>query len=156
MNERATATIEDTRRVSEGMPIVALEAPTGTVSTAEVDLAGTALPAEVGACENGASAGVIQIDEHWRISEDGDVQWILQRERPKAKDDRSKWASLAFCGTLQGLLEVALPHRGVEPTDAASIVLQRVPALYKPSALVRAAETMLAEADSSSMDRRAA
>ena len=92
------------------------------------------------------SAIPLPIDHRWRLSEDGSMQWILQRHRPKAKDERSKWASVAFCGTSQGLLEVALPHRGVIPSDAASYVLQRLPATYQPGALARVAEAMLDEA----------
>ncbi len=88
----------------------------------------------------------IPINDGWRLTEDGSMQWILQRANPKAKDVRSKWASVAFCGTLQSLLEVALPHRGVDPTDAACIVLRRLPAMYKPGALARAVESMLDEA----------
>ena len=49
------------------------------------------------------------INDRWRLSEDGKLQWILQRENPKAKDDRHRWSSVSFFGTLEGLLEVALP-----------------------------------------------
>ena len=79
----------------------------------------------------------IVLCDGWRLSEDGQYQWLLQRENPKAKDERSRWASVSFCGSLRGLLEVALPHRGVEPTDAATSVLQRLPATYEPGVLER-------------------
>ncbi len=42
---------------------------------------------------------VFQINDRWRLTEDGDVQWILQRESPKAKHDRNRWQSVAYCGT---------------------------------------------------------
>ncbi len=88
----------------------------------------------------------ITICDGWRLSEDGALQWILQREKPKAKDERHRWASVAFCGTREGLLEVALPHHRVIPTDAASHALQRLPEAYEPGALDRAASAALAEA----------
>ena len=50
------------------------------------------------------------INDRWRLTEDGDVQWILQRANLKAKHDRNRWQSVAYCGTREGLLEVALPH----------------------------------------------
>ncbi len=71
----------------------------------------------------------------WRLNEDGDRQWILQRERPKAKTERDRWRSLAFCGTRQGLIEVALPRHKVKPTDAACAALKSLPAYYQPGAL---------------------
>ncbi len=52
----------------------------------------------------------IPINDRWRLSEDGALQWIVQRENPKVKDERHRWASVAFCGTREGLLEVALPR----------------------------------------------
>ena len=77
------------------------------------------------------------INDRWRLTEDGDVQWILQRENPKAKDDRHRWSSVAFCGTRGGLLTVGLPHNGVSLSDAASRVLNSLPEHYEPGALER-------------------
>ncbi len=75
------------------------------------------------------------INDRWRLSEDGDVQWILQRANPKAKDDRHRWSSVAFCGTRAGLLNVALPHYGIISSDAASRVLESLPEHYEPGKL---------------------
>ena len=53
----------------------------------------------------------LHLADGWRLAEDGELQWILQRENPKAKEDRNRWRPVAFCGTREGLLEVALPHK---------------------------------------------
>ncbi len=84
-----------------------------------------------------------QINERWRLSEDGELQWILQREEPKAKSERHRWMSVAFCGTREGLSVVALPHHKVNPTDAACRALERLPKTYEPGALERVAAEML-------------
>ena len=76
-----------------------------------------------------------QINDRWRISEDGECQWILQRANPKAKDERHRWSSVAFCGTREGLLKIALPHHGIIPSDAASRVLKSLPERYEPGKL---------------------
>ena len=54
----------------------------------------------------------LHLAEGWRLGEDGALQWILQRERPKAKAERDRWQSVAYYGTLEGLIEIALLHRG--------------------------------------------
>ncbi len=83
------------------------------------------------------------INDRWRLTEDGDVQWILQRANPKAKHDRNRWQSVAYCGTREGLLEVALPHHGVTPIDAAALSLKSLPEYYEPGVLERlAVETL--------------
>ncbi len=51
---------------------------------------------------------------------------------------------LAFCGTRGGLLNVALPHYGIIPSDAASRVLEFLPEHYETDKL-----------DTSVMDRAA-
>ncbi len=81
----------------------------------------------------------------WRLSEDGQLQWLLQREYPKAKTKRDRWRSVAFCGTREGLVEVALPHNRVQPTEAASASLKSLPAHYETGALARLAMPMAAE-----------
>ena len=40
--------------------------------------------------------------EGWRLGEDGVLQWTLQRERPKAKDEADRWEAVSFCGTREG------------------------------------------------------
>ena len=79
------------------------------------------------------------ITVRWRLSEDSDVQWILQRANLKAKHDRNRWQSVAYCGTREGLLEVALSHHGVILSDAAALSLKSLPVLYEPGALERIA-----------------
>ena len=81
----------------------------------------------------------------WRLAEDGALQWILQRENPKAKEERHRWGALSFCGTRAGLIEVALPHRKVKPTEAACRLLKSLPEHYEPGALARLAMPMAAE-----------
>ena len=70
----------------------------------------------------------LHLCEGWRLSEDGDRQWILQREHPRAKVERDRWRSVAFCGTREGLIDVALPHHRVRPTAAAHASLKSLPA----------------------------
>ena len=77
----------------------------------------------------------LHLCEGWRLSEDGQLQWILQRHYPEAKNARDRWRSVAYCGTREGLLEVALPHNGVQPTDAACASLKRLPRRYELNAL---------------------
>ena len=88
---------------------------------------------------------VLQINDRWRLGEDGELQWILQRENPKAKHERHRWVSVAFCGTREGLLEVALPHHRIIPTDAACRALQRLPETYRPGALAALAVANMPE-----------
>ena len=52
---------------------------------------------------------------------------------------------MAFCGTRQGLIEVALPRHKVKPTDAACAALKSLPAHYQPGAPARLAMPMAAE-----------
>ncbi len=88
----------------------------------------------------------IPINDGWRLTEDGRLQWNLQRENPKAKSKQHRWVSVAFCGSREGLLDVALTHHRIIPTDTAYRVLQRLPETYQPGALERVAGEMLAEA----------
>ena len=81
----------------------------------------------------------------WRLSEDGQLQWILQRENPKATHERHRWVSVSFCGTREGLIDVALPHRKVKPTEAACRLLESLPAHYESGALARLTMLMAAE-----------
>ena len=41
----------------------------------------------------------LHLVDGWRLSEDGRLQWILQRKRGK------RWRDRAWCGTRQGLLD---------------------------------------------------
>jgi len=87
----------------------------------------------------------LRLCDGWRLAEDGELQWMLQRENPKAKDTRNRWRPVAFCGTREGLLQVALPHHRARPTDAACCVLKRLPAHYRPGALAAMAMPAAAE-----------
>ncbi len=86
------------------------------------------------------------INDRWRLTEDGECQWILQRANPKAKDDRNRWQSVAYCGTREGLLEVALPHHGVTLIDAAALSLKSLPEYYEPGTLERLTLVLLDQA----------
>ena len=77
----------------------------------------------------------LHLADGWRLADDGELQWMLQRHYPKAKNARDRWRSVAFCGTREGLLDVALPHNGVQPTDAACAALKRLPRRFEPGAL---------------------
>ncbi len=79
----------------------------------------------------------IELASGWRLSENGELQWLLQRGQPSASNERNRWRTVAFCGTKQGLIEVALPHLGCQPTDAALLRLKSLPAHYSPGALAR-------------------
>ena len=89
---------------------------------------------------------VFPLNERWQLTEDGQLQWILQRKRLKVKHERSAWASKAFCTLSEGILDVALPHHGIIPTDAACNVLGRLPARDEPGALERAIGEIFSEA----------
>ncbi len=70
----------------------------------------------------------------WRLTEDGEMRWILQRESPQARHERHRWSSRAFCGTRQSLLEVALPHHtGSQAEAAARLALARLTASREDS-----------------------
>ena len=84
---------------------------------------------------DGLAGGGLHLCDGWRLNEDGQLQWILQRERPKAKTERDRWRSMAFCGTREGLIKVALPRHKVKPTNAACAALKSLPAHYEPGAL---------------------
>ena len=78
---------------------------------------------------------IFELCAGWRLSGDGELQWMLQHEQPGAKDERSRWKSVAYCGSLEGLLAAALPRHRVNVTDAARGLLKRLPANYQPGAL---------------------
>ncbi len=71
---------------------------------------------------------IFQINGRWRLSEDGELQWIL--EYRKGKD----WRAKAYCGTKVGLLEVALPHNKVATPAAVLAALSHLPEFYEPGA----------------------
>ena len=75
----------------------------------------------------------ILITDRWRLSEDGDVQWILQQRRGE------QWHSRAYCGTKTGLSEVALPHNKVAAPMAVLMALSQLPDSYEPGALEQVA-----------------
>ena len=79
----------------------------------------------------------IELASGWRLSEDGELQWLLQREQPKVSNERNRWRTVAFCGTKEGLLEVALPHHGCQPTDVALLRLKTLPEYYLPGVLAQ-------------------
>ncbi len=72
---------------------------------------------------------IFQINDRWRLSEDGELQWILQQRRGKG------WRSVAYCGTKAGLLEVALPHNRVAASRPVLAALNHLPESYEPGAL---------------------
>ena len=69
------------------------------------------------------------INDRWRLSEDGEVQWILQYREGK------RWKNKAFCGTRDGLMDVALPHNKVAIVGGVLAALGRLPEHYKPGGL---------------------
>ena len=87
--------------------------------------------------ESAGSVAAIELALGWRLFEDGELQWLLQRQQPSASNERNRWRTVAFCGTKEGLLEVALPHHGCQPTDAALLRLKSLPEYYLPGALAR-------------------
>ena len=73
---------------------------------------------------------VFQINDRWRLSEDGEMQWILQTLQG------TRWRDRAWCGTRTGLLEVfALPHHKIAPPAGVLVALSRLPEYYEPGAL---------------------
>ena len=46
---------------------------------------------------------VVNINDRWRITEDGQSQWILQWR------EGERWRHMAFCGTKDGLIGIAYP-----------------------------------------------
>ncbi len=74
---------------------------------------------------------IFQITDRWRLTEDGELQWILQYREGK------RWKNKAFCGTRDGLMEVALPHNRVAIVGGVLTALSRLPEYYEPGALER-------------------
>ena len=72
---------------------------------------------------------MFQINDRWRLSEDGELQWILQYCEGK------RWKNKAYCGTKAGLLEVAIPHNKVAAVGGVLAALSRLPESYEPGAL---------------------
>ena len=72
---------------------------------------------------------VFQINDRWRLSEDDELQWILQQRRGK------DWRSVAYCGSKVGLLEVALLHNRVAASRPVLAALERFPESYEVGAL---------------------
>ena len=87
--------------------------------------------------EGAASVAAIELAPGWRLFEDGELQWLLQREQPSVADERNRWRTVAYCGTKEGLLEVALPHHSCQPTDDALLRLKSLPEHYLPGALAQ-------------------
>ena len=78
-----------------------------------------------------------QITDRWRLSEDGDVQWILEKLSGKT------WRAKAWCGTKDGLIGVALPHNRIAAPNTVLDALSHLPESYEPGALGRLAGDML-------------
>ncbi len=72
---------------------------------------------------------VIHLAERWRLTEDGDAQWLLQKRIGE------RWRDKAWCGTREGLLIVALPHNRVAAAAAVLARLRGLPNSYTPEAL---------------------
>ena len=79
---------------------------------------------------------IIDIDDRWRLSEDGTLQWILQYRAGKT------WQNMSFCGTRDGLLGVAMPHRRITVPKCLLEALRGLPNRYEPGALDAVAEQM--------------
>ncbi len=71
---------------------------------------------------------IFQINDRWRLSEDGEVQWILEYRKGK------NWRAKAYCGTKAGLIEVALPHNKIAAPCPVLAALSRLPEFYEPGA----------------------
>ena len=87
--------------------------------------------------ESVASVATTDLAPGWRLSEDGGLQWLLQREQSSVSNERNRWRTVAFCGTKEGLLEVALAHHGCQPMDAALLRLKSLPEHYLPGVLAQ-------------------
>ena len=79
----------------------------------------------------------LQINDRWRLSEDGELQWILEKLSGKT------WRAKAYCGTRDGLIGVALPHNRIAAPNTVLAALNRLPDSYEPGALERLAGEML-------------
>ena len=55
----------------------------------------------------------LHLCDGWRLSEDGRLQWILQRERPKANDERDR-CRLRRLKIAPGLLRPGRPRRAAD------------------------------------------
>ena len=73
------------------------------------------------------------ITDRWRLSDDGEAQWVLEKYTGKS------WRGKAWCGTKAGLLEVALPKYNVAAPNTVLATLSRLPNSYEPGALERVA-----------------
>ncbi len=69
------------------------------------------------------------INDRWRLTEDGALQWILEKRKGE------RWYAKAYCGTRAGLLEVALLHHGVAAPAPVLVALDRLPEHYEPGKL---------------------
>ena len=87
--------------------------------------------------EGAASVAAIELAPGWRLFEDGELQWLLQREQPSVADERNRWRTVAYCGSREALVEVALPHHGCQPTDSALLRLKTLPEYYLPGVLAQ-------------------
>ena len=65
------------------------------------------------------------INDRWRLSEDGELQWILEKFTGKT------WRGKAWCGTKAGLLEVALPKYNVAAPNTVLATLNHLPDAYE-------------------------
>ncbi len=74
------------------------------------------------------------ITDRWRLSEDGELQWILEKFTGKT------WRGKAWCGTKAGLLEAgALPRNKISVPNTVLAALNRLPDSYEPGALEQVA-----------------
>ena len=71
----------------------------------------------IGIVALGVRLGYLDLCEGWRLSEDGELQWIVEQWR------KPKWRPKAYCGTKAGLLEVALPHHRIAAPDHVIVAL---------------------------------
>ncbi len=79
---------------------------------------------------------IFQINDRWRLSEDVELQWILQVYSGGRYQDK------AWCGTKAGLLEVVLPHNAIAAPATVLAALNGLPEHYEPDALAQVVEQL--------------
>ena len=74
-------------------------------------------------------SAAVMLNERWRLTDDGELQWLLQYRKG------NRWQNKGYITSKAGLLEVALPHHRISAPAPVFDALNALPENYQPGVL---------------------
>ena len=79
---------------------------------------------------------VIMLNERWQLTDDGELQWLLQYRKGH------RWHNKGYITSKAGLLEVGLPHHRISAPAPVFDALNALPEIYRPGVLNTVSERL--------------